>query len=263
MTKSVKCPECNLYYNSHVYAVCPHCKATGIIEHKAAEKPAEPPRVSSEPPMEAKAEAEAEIETRKESAGPKRLTMSYGQMQAKQAPRREQPEEPAVKTEPEQPQPQKNDPPQQSESCGESLREQLKKSSKTVGKFTSASGSTVDPVVGWVVGVKGVYFGRSFPLHSGKNRMGRSQEFDVRLLEDASVSRACVASIVFDAKAGVFSIIPGDSDSLCYVNGEALYERRPLTGYEQIELGDSEKNMFVFVPFCGEHFSWLAYQAAE
>ena len=105
--------------------------------------------------------------------------------------------------------------------------------------------------------------GQSFALHSGKNKMGRSQEFDIRLLNDESVSRSCVAAIVFDTKMGAFSIIPGDSDSLCYVNGEALYERKSLVGYEQIELGDSERNMFVFVPLCGEQFSWNSYQAAK
>lgn len=68
---------------------------------------------------------------------------------------------------------------------------------------------------------------------------------------------------MFDTKNSAFSIIPGDSDSLCYVSGEALYERRALMGYEQIELGDSERNMFVFVPLCGEHFNWLSYQAAK
>ena len=140
---------------------------------------------------------------------------------------------------------------------------QLKESGKTVGKFTSVGDGKADPTVGWVVCVKGPYYGQSFRLHSGKNKIGRSQEFDVRLLNDDSVSRSCVASIVFDTKNSAFSIIPGDSDSLCYVSGEALYERRALTGYEQIELGDSERNMFVFVPLCGEHFNWLSYQAAK
>ena len=105
--------------------------------------------------------------------------------------------------------------------------------------------------------------GQSFALHSGRNKIGRSQDFDVRLLNDESVSRSCVAVIMFDAKASTFSIISGDSDSLCYVNGEALYERKVLVGYEQIELGDSERNMFVFVPLCGEQFSWISYQATK
>ena len=72
-----------------------------------------------------------------------------------------------------------------------------------------------------------------------------------------------MAAIMFDAKASTFSIISGDSDSLCYVNGEALYERKVLVGYEQIELGDSERNMFVFVPLCGEQFNWISYQATK
>ena len=108
--------------------------------------------------------------------------------------------------------------------------------------------------------VKGAHFGQSFVLHSGKNKIGRSHEFDVKLLNDESVSRTCVAVIVYDAKVNAFSLLPGESDSLCYVNAEAVYERKVLSGYEKIELGDSEKNMFVFVPLCGEQFNWSDYQ---
>ena len=86
---------------------------------------------------------------------------------------------------------------------------------------------------------------------------------DTPICVDSPSARSCVAAIMFDAKASTFSIISGDSDSLCYVNGEALYERKVLVGYEQIELGDSERNMFVFVPLCGEQFSWISYQATK
>ena len=128
---------------------------------------------------------------------------------------------------------------------------------------SSAAENGVDPVVGWLVCVKGPYYGQSFPLKSGKNRIGRAQSMDVRLLNDSSVSRDCVAVIVYDAKIGDFSVIPGDSDSLCYWNEAAVYAREQLTAYDTLELGDSGRNAFIFVPLCGERFSWADRQSDE
>ena len=79
---------------------------------------------------------------------------------------------------------------------------------------------------------------------------------DVKLLNDESVSRTSAAVIIFDAKAQEFSIVPGESDSLCYVNNRAVYDRQMLYGYESIEFGDAGLNQYVFVPFCGDKFSW-------
>ncbi|MBS1434891.1 MAG: FHA domain-containing protein [Oscillospiraceae bacterium] len=132
-----------------------------------------------------------------------------------------------------------------------------------MGRFSSAAENGVDPVVGWLVCVKGPYYGQSFPLKSGKNRIGRAQSMDVRLLNDSSVSRDCVAVIVYDAKIGDFSVIPGDSDSLCYWNEAAVYAREQLAAYDTLELGDSGRNAFIFVPLCGERFSWADRQPDE
>lgn len=146
------------------------------------------------------------------------------------------------------------------ESPEPSLKDVVVQSGQTIGKYFSGSGEDeIDPVVGWLVCVKGVYFGKSFELKSGKNRIGRSYEMDIKLLNDQSVSRTCLAIIVFDTKAGDFSVLPGESDSLCYVNGQAVYGRVVLQGNERIELGDSEKNQFLFIPLCGENFKWSEY----
>ena len=263
MTKAVKCSECGLYYNGQVYGECPHCKSKQESGAYKEAKPREYPARDSQTQRENRAEHEYNIPKQK------RFTVPYDEArtgtehwesekpaapennESKQEAETTAPQEIVKKSEPEQ------------DAFAEDLLKQLKKSGRTVGKFTSADGEKIEPVVGWVVCVKGAYYGQSFALHSGKNKIGRSQEFDVRLLNDDSVSRSCVASIVFDTKAASFSILPGESDSLCYVNGEALYDRRTLTGYEQIELGDSERNMFVFIPLCGERFTWLSYQAEK
>lgn len=149
-------------------------------------------------------------------------------------------------------------------SSGSTLQQGISQRGRTIGKyFSSSSGEGIDPVVGWLVCVKGIYYGQSFHLKSGKNRIGRSHEMDVKLLNDQSVSRSCQATVIYDTKAGDFSIVSGESDSLCYVNGKALYERVVLSGYEEIEFGDSEKNQFVFIPLCGEHFKWSSYESGK
>lgn len=136
----------------------------------------------------------------------------------------------------------------------------IQKLGKTTGKYISISdGRTVEPVVGWLLGVKGVYYGQAFSLKNGMNKIGRSQTMDVPLLKDNSVSRDVVIKIVYDSKGNEFNVLPGDSSSLCYVNGQALYAREKLEGFEEFEFGDTEENKFVFVPLCGEHFQWQKY----
>lgn len=145
----------------------------------------------------------------------------------------------------------------------DSLSYQISKSGRTVGKYiSSSSGEAIAPVVGWIIGVKGADYGRSFNLKSGKNKIGRSKENDIALDEE-SVSRSCGAVIIFDSKSKEYSILPGESDSLCYVDGEALYERKRITGFNEIEFGDSEINKYIFCPFCGESFDWSKYPNKE
>ncbi len=142
---------------------------------------------------------------------------------------------------------------------GMSLSSAISRSGRTIGKYISNSkGEAIAPVVGWIIGVKGSDYGKPFNLKSGKNRIGRATDLDV-CLEEESVSRAAGAVIVFDSKSKEFSILPGESDSLCYVDGSAVYERRILKGFEELEFGDSELNKYVFYPLCGENFEWNKY----
>lgn len=139
------------------------------------------------------------------------------------------------------------------------LGQQIGRVKKTVGRYIDDSGESISPVVGWLVGVKGKCFGQSFPIRDGKNKIGRSTEMEISLLNDDSVSRSCEATIIYDSRANIFHIIPGDSGSLCYLNNEGLYERALLKGMEEIEFGNSGLNKYIFVPLCGENFQWSNY----
>ena len=116
----------------------------------------------------------------------------------------------------------------------------------------------LQPPVGWLVGTRGACYGQSFCLRSGRNRIGRSAEMDVNL-DDGSVSRTCAAVVIYDPKERVFSAMPGESSSLCYVNNHALYQRMELQGYDLMEFGDAGLNQFIFVPLCGNQFRWEDY----
>ena len=48
-------------------------------------------------------------------------------------------------------------------------------------------------------------------------------------------------------------MLPGDSNGIVYLNGEAVYVPKDLKEYDVIEMGESQ---FLLIPFCGEHFSW-------
>lgn len=225
--KAIKCRECGLYYDRFVYTTCPFCS-------KKTPAP-EDPIVVLDPKPEV------------ESGGRGRKTVPVNPSSDEN----EQHFRPEIQDEPGGVEP------------PISLQKQIQKSGRTVGRYTPRNGdSGIEPVVGWLVCVKGAHFGQSFTLKSGKNRIGRSHEMNVRLMDDDSVSRTCVAEIVFDTKACVFSILPGQSESLCYVNGSALYNRLVLLGYEEIELGDTGRNKFVFLPLCSEKFQWTTYEEA-
>ena len=252
MTKAVKCLACGLYYNGQVYNECPHCKAKQepdketekALNQRGNTAKIDAPDINEEQNPKGNKDDPAQKQ--------KRYTVPYNRIPTGT-------EHEANDILPEN---------QEEEQCAEAEKieqradeiEEEKKEIEPKADIISQN-EFADDLIKQLK--KSPYYGQSFALHSGRNKIGRSQDFDVRLLNDESVSRSCVAAIMFDAKASTFSIISGDSDSLCYVNGEALYERKVLVGYEQIELGDSERNMFVFVPLCGEQFSWISYQATK
>lgn len=257
MGKAIKCPACGSYYNGAVFTNCPYCSNSGSTQtpsqtKKAGQKGGLLGLIGKKSPVanqsaQTPAPQDQEILPNPVSRPTAPL---FSTMES-------QKEEPAVLVDvPHKPETEHKAEP----APGISLSQAISRSGRTVGKYISTSGSEgVAPVVGWLVGVKGSSQGQSFNLKSGRNKIGRSHEMDVKLLGDESVSRTSAAVIVYDAKAQEFSILPGDSDSLCYVNDKAVYERLQLCGYEKIEFGDAGLNMYVFVPFCGEHFSWSDY----
>ena len=112
---------------------------------------------------------------------------------------------------------------------------------------------SADPVVGWVVCVKGPERGRDYRLHTERNFIGRAPTMDVAITGDATISRENHAVISYNPKKHSYRLAPGTSRGLVYLNDEEVLTPMDLAPYDRIELGESE---LLFIPFCGERFQW-------
>lgn len=126
---------------------------------------------------------------------------------------------------------------------------------KTVGMGTYMGKTTdMQPVVGWLVCIKGESFGSSFTLKAGKNFIGRSSAAnDVALKGDKSISREKHAIVIYDPKSRIFLAQPGTSSELFYVNDKVILQATEIRERDIITIGNTN---LVFIPFCGAEFSW-------
>lgn len=257
MSNVTKCASCGKYFNAGTYQKCPYCHgeilAAASGEITAVEGTYKPEKRSWFSSLSGKRKAKPPIKAEEPAiVAPSVILPDF---QSQEMPPREEvhiPKTTSLDCDAEIDTPSSSD---QTQTL--SLQQQISLSGKTVGKYISSQGEEdIAPVVGWLVGVKGKSYGQSFVLKNGKNRIGRSMDMDVKLMNDDSVSRALAATVVFDSKKREFSLLPGESDSLCYVNGDAVYERRTLKEYDEIEFGDSDLNKYMIIPLCGDRFSW-------
>ena len=113
--------------------------------------------------------------------------------------------------------------------------------------------SVIQPVVGWLVCVRGPSLGRDYRLISGRNSIGRDNSNAVSVAEDRSVSRAKHAIVTYDPHSNSFFVQPGESAELCYVNNMVVLESMPLTADDILTVG---KTSLLFLPCCTDKFSW-------
>lgn len=109
------------------------------------------------------------------------------------------------------------------------------------------------PVAGWLVVLDGPARGRDLRLGVGRSFLGLDEAgTPVTLSPDAPLGER-QAVLVYDAEADAFTLLPGSSQALCYLEGEAVLEAKPLNGGETLKLGEASLR---FVPFCGGGFHW-------
>ncbi len=110
-----------------------------------------------------------------------------------------------------------------------------------------------EPVVGWLVCVKGPAFGQSFNVYCGRNSIGRSATNRIVIPNDNHISREKHAYVLYEPKKRDFWLQPGDSNSLVYFNGDVVMSPAKLDYYSEIDIGESR---FLLIPLCCESFSW-------
>ncbi|GHU60245.1 hypothetical protein FACS1894171_0920 [Clostridia bacterium] len=110
-------------------------------------------------------------------------------------------------------------------------------------------------VCGWLVCVEGINKGLSYPIHPGKNFVGGGDDMDIQILGDDEVDRYRHAVLAFDSNRQNTTLLPGESQGLAYLDGEAVYAPKELEAFARVDIGGSR---FVFVPFCGERHQWGA-----
>lgn len=131
---------------------------------------------------------------------------------------------------------------------------------RTIGFFSmgksEGSQNDTEPVVGWLVCVKGRHFGESFQIAAGRNSVGRGVSNKIVLNKDNSVSREKHAWIVYEPKHREFFLQPGEGSGLSYLNGENIMAATKLKAKDMLEFGEG---IYLLIPLCGEDFSWEEY----
>ncbi|MCI8599589.1 MAG: FHA domain-containing protein [Lachnospiraceae bacterium] len=122
---------------------------------------------------------------------------------------------------------------------------------RTVAVLMTEEG--VEPVVGWMIGLTGKNKGKEYRIHSDNNFVGRSEKMDICIKNDDTISRENQAILTYDSAEKMFYLSPGSGRSIVKVNGKAVFQTTELAGFDRILLGKTE---FVFLPLCGENFTW-------
>ncbi len=122
---------------------------------------------------------------------------------------------------------------------------------KTVGKAQSMMGFR--PLAGWLVCIDGPDKGSDYRIYYERNFIGRAPNMDIAIKKDQGISRVNHAVISYDPKNKVFKLSEGDGRSMLYVNGESVEAPTKLKHGDIIEIADTK---LMFIPCCGEWFSW-------
>ncbi len=122
---------------------------------------------------------------------------------------------------------------------------------KTVGMMQSQMG--FDPVVGWLACVEGPSRGKSYTVRGGVNSIGRSERMDIVITGDLKISAENHAKISYSDKHNRFNLLPGEGRNIVYLNDEEVFTPMPLHAYDLIDFGETK---LLFVPLCGEKFTW-------
>lgn len=148
--------------------------------------------------------------------------------------------------------------------------------SKTIGVFRALASAakeeerqqtgetkSVDFPVGWLVCIKGVNLGKTYPISAGQNTIGRTANYTISLSGDNYVSASNVhAKLIYEPNTRRFIIMNGESSSLTYLNDTLVLMPQEIVCFDKISFGDINKNAYMLMPLCSDKFSWTDYIGA-
>ena len=117
---------------------------------------------------------------------------------------------------------------------------------------SDTSDSRVDPVVGWLVCIEGPLRGTAWNLHAGYNYIGR-ETGDIHVQGDSQISREKHATVAYYDKNRTYYVGPAEGRNIIELNGEPVFSSTQLRSRDIIKIGTTK---LMFVPLCGEEFTW-------
>lgn len=109
------------------------------------------------------------------------------------------------------------------------------------------------PVVGWLVCVDGPERGKDYRIKPGYNFIGREERMDICLRGDSKVSGYRDSAIAYDDESKSFYFGHQNGMNPVKVNGKPVINQVELKEHDVITIGSTK---LIFVPLCGEKFSW-------
>ncbi len=105
-------------------------------------------------------------------------------------------------------------------------------SGQTVGEWRGLG--DIDPVVGWLVCVKGGSQGQDYRVLSERNRIGRDAQMEICIAGDNRISRDSHAIITYEPRNNEFWLTPGLARGIAYLNGRLLVATTSLKAHDTI-----------------------------
>lgn len=123
----------------------------------------------------------------------------------------------------------------------------LEESDKTISYLLDETDAEAQPVVGWLVCVRGAERGRDWRLSYGRNDVGTQPPADILLSSSNPLKECRVCSIICDGKHKKMVLDPGKGP-LVYYNNKLILEPVELKDGDEIGI---EGSILCFQGFCG------------
>lgn len=119
----------------------------------------------------------------------------------------------------------------------------------------------IEPVVGWIVVIKGPGRGASREIFAGRNAIGSDPDQLIPIdFGDPAIARRGHAFIVYDNEGREFFIEDGKQKELVRLNGHLLSETRQIHHHDEIRIGQTTMKL---VCLCGPEFDWADKNAPK